>query len=122
MEHDITRQIEEIARLKRITPEEAFAEFNFTGCYRHWGRAYNRREENRVDRALADLTYEIREKEIRNERLTGYRWIKHPTGWVVAGDFAGKAIGDMIAVTKANGDRQEKKIVRFTNDGHAGVF
>ena len=121
-QYDITKEIKEIATLKNITPEEAAVEIGFYNCETDWTTVWNRADQSKISRVLADLKESIKKESVKEERASGYRWINHPTGWAVDGDFTDKKIGDVITVTKASGERQEKQIVRFTGDGKAKVL
>lgn len=83
--------------------------------------ATNRRTENGIKNLLAELEEQKKLAEIREERLATFHWIKENGDWVVAGDFTDKEEGDEITVMKASGAKQDKIIVRFTEDGNAVV-
>ena len=117
--YNVKEQVQEIATLKNISTGDVL---DILGVWHAGDEVGSRADQSRVLRTLADLKEVQNQKTIRDERANGYRWINHPTGWVVDGDFTNKKAGDTITVTKASGERQEKKIVRFTGDGKAKVL
>lgn len=109
------KEVQEISEITGRTMEDILAELNINngkrGC-----EAWNRGEQIKVIDMLKEARADKKAKEIRKERLEGFRWAKIDGQWMVAGDFNAIAEGSVITVIKASGEKQEKIVVEISGD------
>lgn len=121
MQHDVTHELKEIARIKGKTLEEILQVYDKThpDMIDHMtdedGKDIYFVRNRRSERVILDRYNRLA---LNEERFKGYRWKSLSDGWYVAGDFTDLKEGDSIIVIKASGQKQEKEIVSFiTVDG-----
>ena len=83
--------------------------------------ATNRSHQNTVIGRLNHLKAETERREKVKEIKSGFHWVKEGQYWTVAGNFEGKKVGDTITVTRMDGEKSVKEIVKFTESGSAYV-
>lgn len=113
--YKIEKEIKEIAELTGQELTEIMKKYEAKeqgGTIVVWGR----NDQNRVLENLRDIKADKKAKEIRAERMAGYSWTKIDGQWRVAGNFNGLEAGSTITVVKASGDRQDKIIVKISED------
>lgn len=120
--YNVEDKVKKIAEMMGVTPVEAMERMHVYDHFNDGTTVANRGDQAVVNRTLAELEEKAAKAQIREERLAGYRWLKYEGEWVVAGDFGSKDHGDTIIVTKANGERQERRIDYITQEGYAKVF
>lgn len=107
----MNKEVQEIAEITGKTVEELAVELSLNDHGRRGCEAWNRSEQNRVLRMLGEVKDAKKAKELREERLSTYHWVKVEGEWLVSGNFTGKTEGQTITIMKASGEKQERQIV-----------
>ena len=126
MQHSVKKEVEELAKLQKISVEEVIKGFNqkHVEVQDLYGEiiVWNRKDESVVLREVEKVKENIKRQKIEEERKNGYSWRKNPKyGWVVVGDFKDKKVDDIITVIKSSGVKQEKQIVLIIDENQAVV-